>query len=247
MPQDTTGLASGLTVADATLQALLEVIERDAYTINYRNNHSLVDIVLNEELDGLINAQIRDIQKDGLKIHLKLLDNDSIATVVHCTLEDLSKNEPIYTHGAGSSLDPKIAINRAITEAVQLRTSQIIILGNKEDFENDTEYKPYLEWAKGNEEFVGNLISHENDKKIGVGDIENHSKSNAYDDLELLLNDFKNREYNVYAVDLSRVDNEINVVRVIVPNYQPADDSLRRNTKRLMNNGGIRQTNNLFS
>ncbi|WP_367376185.1 YcaO-like family protein [Lentilactobacillus kefiri] len=60
--------------------------------------------------------------------------------VVHCTTEDEEKHFPIYTHGAGASLNILVAISRAITECVQLRTSQLKIEKHKELFTKDLEY-----------------------------------------------------------------------------------------------------------
>ncbi|MGE6377054.1 YcaO-like family protein [Peribacillus muralis] len=233
MPQDTTGLASGLNVEEAILQGLLEIVERDAYAIYYRHQLPATTI----KVDGLKNHKlcqlITHLKSNNIDIHLKFLRTDLPVYVVHCTTEDKDGGFPIYTHGAGASLNPEVAITRAITECIQLRTSQIEIKAHEEQFIGDEEYEAYFEWGNGNKEYVGNLLVREGDSSIDIMELTDYSTGSLKTDIEKITGELIKLGHEVYVSDLSRDDNPIHTVRVIVPGLQTTDDSLRRNTERM--------------
>nr|WP_079710629.1 YcaO-like family protein [Paraliobacillus ryukyuensis] len=118
MPQDTTGLASGSNIEEAVYQGLCEVIERDSYAIYYRQRLKSPTIDTSTIDDINIKYLLNLLKHKNISVHLKHLKNDSGVHVIHSVTENLSKEYPIYTHGAGASLNPDIAIQRAITESI---------------------------------------------------------------------------------------------------------------------------------
>lgn len=49
----------------------------------------------------------------------------------------------------------------------------------------------------------------------------------------MIVKEIKKVGHETYVCDLSRSDNPIKTVRVVVPGFQPTDDSLRRITERM--------------
>ncbi|PFU61942.1 YcaO-like family protein [Bacillus thuringiensis] len=233
IPQDTTGLASGLNIEEAILQGILEVIERDAYAIYYRNQLTAKTLLIQNIQNAKLMNLIRDLNDNHVKLHLKYLETDTPVYVVHCVSEDMTGNFPIFTHGAGAALNIETAIMRAITEAVQLRTSQIEINDNKEYFSNDTEYEAYFEWGNGNLTYVGSLLSSETDPTIEASKLKDLSSHNFKKDIMNIVEHLNDNDYKVLVSDLTRKDNPISTVRVIIPGFQSTDDTLNRLTSRM--------------
>lgn len=117
------GLASGNTPAEATLHALLEVVERDALTMQRALDQSLaVDVgTLPPPFDALVDAW----QRQGVRTALRWLPG--IAGVVcfeACLHEPANEGVPL-AGGSGAHLDAGVALARAICEAAQSRLSHI--------------------------------------------------------------------------------------------------------------------------
>ena len=223
MLSDTTGIASGLTLEESIFQGLLEIIERDSYAIYYRNNmqSDCIEIDGTEYVSDFIKKHLKN---NGIDIHLKYLENDLGVHVVHCTLE--SKEYPIYTHGSGAALDPSIAINRSITEAIQLRTSQIKLL-KIDNHKELLEFQAYYSWGIGKKEFVGQLLEQHNDSRIKQQELKDYSTGSFEGDLNIITEKLNTLGYQVLIANLSRKDNDVNTVKVIVPGFQKIDNTNR--------------------
>lgn len=233
IPQDTTGLASGGTIEEAIYQGLCEVIERDSYAIYYRQNLPCSTIDLSDISDSRMIYLVHELEKKNICLHLKYLKNDTDVIVVHAVLEDKDGNYPIYTHGAGASLHPVIAAQRAITEAIQLRVSQSVIKKFSTQEEFITSKNPYITWGRGESSEFSNLLHSPEDDVISLLDITNHSTKNLKENIYKIVNNLSKMNYSVYVVNLSRTDNPIYTVRVIVPGFQSTDDTMRRITDRM--------------
>lgn len=227
--QDTTGLATGLTFEEAILQGIQEVIERDAYSIYYRWQLDAYDINLQEIKNSQIQHLINYLKKKRISVFLKLLKTDIDTYVVHSVLEDKQKKFPIYTHGSGAALNIDIAIMRAITESIQLRESQSKILKNVSDFSEKSEYDSYVDWGKGNKEKVGNLIRKW--KNVNYSQLINKSSGDILSDIDHLTSNLKKKGYKVLIANLSRTDTNLKTVRVLIPGFQPLDDTLSKESK----------------
>ena len=124
------GVASGKTLIEASVSALLEIVERHSITLQNKLISHLHLIDIEDLKSDHIQYAINEIKKGGGE--LMLFD----ATVINgiYTFEAVqwskSKNIPI-THGSGASLDPETAILRAILEANQAAT--IILSGSRDD------------------------------------------------------------------------------------------------------------------
>lgn len=233
IPQDTTGLSSGITIEEAVLQGIQEVIERDAYSIYFRKQLNCQDIDINTIEDKSISNLIRRLKNNGIIVHLKYLKTDVSSYVVHCITEDTKHRFPVYTHGAGSSLNPYIAISRAITECIQLRVSQIKIGNDINQFDDQKEYEAYISWGNGKEDQIGTLLNSWN--KISCKKMPILSSNDILQDINFLIKNIKELGYEIYVANLSRRDTPIKTVRVLIPGMQPADETNKRITKRMGN------------
>ncbi len=124
------GLASGNTLLEAISAALYEVIERDAIACATAAGGGL-DV--NEALlDDLRIADLLDrLTAAGLHLELEDCTWDTEVPTFQAFLYDLEHARVAATRGEGTHLDPRIAIIRAITEAVQARA--IIIAGSRDE------------------------------------------------------------------------------------------------------------------
>ncbi|MBC7086154.1 MAG: YcaO-related McrA-glycine thioamidation protein [Methanomethylovorans sp.] len=211
---NTNGLAAGNTIEEAIFHGLLEVLERDALSIAEFNRFPGKEIVLTED-DGENYRLVQMCKEKGIDIKLWLLFHDTgVPTVVAAMDDVLLKDPALLVMGAGSHLDPSIAVRRAITEAAQSRVVQIH--GAREDtyrekFVRDIGYERIKRL---------NSYWYEEGEKINLCDIKDLSTNRPAANINLLLEKIGNVAERVVVVDLSRKSIDIPVVRVIVPTFE---------------------------
>jgi oxazoline/thiazoline synthase len=114
------GLSAGCSVADATLQGLLEIVERDATHRAMRNGLPCHAIDASTIADPEARALLERLEGAGYVTLLRDVTSDIGIATVEATLVGASS----YTHhlgwGFGTHLDPEIAVRRAVTEAIQV-------------------------------------------------------------------------------------------------------------------------------
>ncbi|NMA11401.1 MAG: YcaO-related McrA-glycine thioamidation protein [Methanomicrobiales archaeon] len=121
---NTNGLASGNTLEEATFHALMEVVERDAW--------SLVEVTRNtgpriEGIDdGLAAGLLAKFAAAGVEVTLKDITSDIGIPTVAAVADDVVLKDPtLLTIGMGSHTSAHIAVLRALTEVAQSRLTQI--------------------------------------------------------------------------------------------------------------------------
>jgi ribosomal protein S12 methylthiotransferase accessory factor len=120
----TNGLASGNTVAEATLHGLLEVLERDALAMNLpRDASRWIDP---DDLPEPFASMASDWQRLGVSLAVRQVPNDFGLPAFNAMLHDEGNGQTVdLSAGSGLHLDPAIALARAVCEAAQSRLSQI--------------------------------------------------------------------------------------------------------------------------
>lgn len=120
------GLASGNTLDEATLHALLEVIERDTVALQVArdDSRSLVASTLPPPFDAMSRAW----RRRGIRLYVRYLPN---AMELPCF--EAAFHEPaatlgamVLTRGWGLHFDREIALSRAICEAAQSRLAVVV-------------------------------------------------------------------------------------------------------------------------
>ncbi len=132
------GLASGNTLDEATLHAICEVIERDQESFWYARKQLSIDAPTSRlHLDSVSDVHCRWLlercRDAGLEVIVWCATNDVMLPCFVCTLFDRRGNT-YYPHRAtGSGCHPyrRIALSRAITEALQSRLTHIT--GGRDD------------------------------------------------------------------------------------------------------------------
>ncbi|HEM3703580.1 TPA: YcaO-like family protein, partial [Streptococcus suis] len=226
--QSTTGISAEVSTSRAILQALLEILERDSYSIVHKALLSVKEIDENTIKDEKILNTINYLKVRNIRVHLSLISQFDFVYVVHCTLE--SETFPIFTHGSGANLNINIAIKRAIFEAIQMRVSQIELKSNGDSLLKET---PFIKWGEGEEEFVKPFLTKFSSEVIDVSKVIDFSTGNIKTDIEFLVSKLKSNNFEVICVNLSRDDVPLSCVRVIVPGLQDIDNFNGRVTPRL--------------
>lgn len=226
----TNGLASGNTRVDAVCHALCEVIERDAtgLAMARADVRPAVAAILADmgfgggltadaghapliSLRGLPRAAaalVRKLQQAGLAVELLNLTSATGIATVACTITEppgLPTVTKAYS-GCGTHPDARIALTRALTEAAQSRLT--CIQGGREDL---PEFVP----AKGAPPVEPRQRS---GQTISFDEIASYQHPSVNDDVEFIIERMRQSGFEqVVAVDITRKEVGIPVVRVIVP------------------------------
>jgi len=121
------GLASGNTLEEATLHALLEVLERDAIAMNAaRGTATAVDI---EELPPALRRRALAWRALGVHLILRHLPGDIGLPCFEATLHESGHVRVALARGWGIHLRRDIALARAVSEAAQSRLCMLVRSG----------------------------------------------------------------------------------------------------------------------
>lgn len=224
-PLSSSGLAAGGTLDDAVLQGLFELIEHDAWIMGQSIPSKLPILDFNGSKNSKLLKKIRQIQKAGYEIITRDYTNDLEIPVFRTWIVNPENYSKYATNGFGASLDPEIAFERSVTEAVQsaggedLVDIEIYERGKAEHLSNDPCSVYNLNY------FITKDIKQAKDEKIVkiekykylsqeyVGDILRQT-------VAILQNKIK--DIDIVFVDLTREAIGIPVVRVlVVGDFQP--------------------------
>jgi ribosomal protein S12 methylthiotransferase accessory factor len=218
------GLASGGHLTEAVFYGLLEVIERDAVALAGLGRYGTT-----VELSGVPSASIQALEQrlhaQGICLEVKQLPAIGGVQVFAAFMDDRETRNPLRLVGGHSAhVDPLLAIEHAILEAVQTRA--VLIAGAREDLERhdafgrlgyDAARKEVAWWFDATDDRVAApaaplpLPADLGGVVYQIGD-------------ELRAGRF----YPVVFVQLSPPESEIVVVRVVVPTCSEiSHDSVR--------------------
>lgn len=218
----TNGLASGNHLLEATCHAIFEVIERDAVTLwrSYGDRGDLKRVDLATVTDPACLGVLERLDAAGLEIAAFDVTSDLGIPVFYATLLDRRFERSHPGIGAGCHLAPEVALLRALTEAVQVRMTYIT--GARDDLSPD-EFTDLGRMRKV--EPVGRLMRHAEDLR-SFDDVASPPIGKTFaDDLFFLLKRLEEVGIEqVIAVDLTKPDVEVPVVKVVIPGLEDADD-----------------------
>lgn len=212
---NTNGLASGNVLEEAVLHGMLEVIERDAWSIFELTKKNKKCINIDNIENPLINELLEKFKKESINIKLMDLTADiDIPTIAAIADDTILKDPALLTLGIGTHLNPKIAVLRALTEVAQSRATQIH--GTREDTSRAVLMRKagYERMKKINKHY----FEEENNVIIDLSDIEDKSTDSLKKDIEITTNELKRNNIDkILFKNLTRKEIGINVVRVIIP------------------------------
>jgi ribosomal protein S12 methylthiotransferase accessory factor len=214
---NTNGLASGNILEEAILHGMLEVIERDAWSIFELTHKNYAQIDLKSIESETVNDIVERFESNGIKIKLMDFTADvKIPTIAASADDTVTKDAGLLTLGMGTHLDPEVAILRALTEVAQSRATQIN--GAREDtvradFAREAGYERMKR--------INKYYFREEEEKINLGDIENKSTSSITKDIEIVKDELTANDIDkILYVDLTRPELDVSVVRVIIPEME---------------------------
>lgn len=214
---NTNGLASGNILEEAILHGMLEVIERDAWSIFELTHKNYSQIDLDSIESDIVNEIIGKFESEGIKIKLMDFTADiKIPTIAASADDTVTKDAGLLTLGMGTHLDPEVAILRALTEVAQSRATQIN--GAREDtvradFAREAGYERMKR--------INKYYFKQEDSQINLCDIENKSTNSISKDIEIVKDELiKNDIKQILYTDLTRPELDVSVVRVIIPEME---------------------------
>lgn len=225
---NTNGLASGNVLEEAVLHGILEIIERDAWSIFELTKKNKKEIATDSIENPLINSLLEKFEKESIDIKLMDLTADIDIPTIAATADDTVLQDPaLLTLGVGTHLNPEIAVLRALTEVAQSRATQIH--GTREDTSRAVFMRKagYVRMKKMNKHYFDN----ESDENIiDISNIKDKSTKSLKKDIEITINELKdNGIKKILFKDLTRKEIGANVVRVVIPgteNYAIDPDRL---------------------
>ena len=214
---NTNGLASGNILEEAILHGMLEVIERDAWSIFELTHKNYAQIDLESIESELILDIINKFESEGIKIKLMDFTADiKIPTIAASADDTITKDAGLLTLGMGTHLDPEVAVLRALTEVAQSRATQIN--GAREDtvradFAREAGYERMKR--------INKFYFKNEENQIKLSDIENKSTSSITKDIEIVKDELiANDIEKILYVDLTRPELDVSVVRVVIPEME---------------------------
>lgn len=208
---DSNGNAAGNTLEEAILQGFLEVVERDSVSMWWYNavQRPVVDLAsFGDEYFDKLQRYYRNI---GRELWVLDLTADLGIPVMAAVSRKTDAGTERLIIGFGAHLDPGIAITRALTEMSQVGLELDKILDEKLDPDSaawllsaSLQNKPYLAPASA-------LPARQSK------DFESRWSGDIRDDVLAAVDTARRRGLEVLALDLTRPDIGLPVVKVVVP------------------------------
>jgi len=219
-PANTNGLASGNCHAEAIAHALYEVIERDAITLwHLRKAYSDNVVNLNAIADGDCAHVLATLNKANMNVRVWDVTSDVGIPCFHCLIVGNDDQYADPEFGSGCHPDSAVALLRALTEAVQARTT--FIAGSRDDFG----FTPYSSEARRDRLKACRNLMTEEIQHIDFQPASGENFETVTDDLQWALQRLVQVGIEeVIWVDLSMSEFNIPVARIAVPGLEGAFD-----------------------
>jgi YcaO-like protein with predicted kinase domain len=222
-PASTNGLASGNHPLEAICHAIWEVVERDAITLwhqlpAYRRTATMIDPAT---IDCPISADILlSIQRAGLDAALWDATSDVGIATLYCLIIDKGDPQGHIGVGSGTHADRRVALARAVTEAVQTRMNYIT--GSRDDLR----LEEFMAHGRAQKAQEAKALLRNATPLRDFTTIPNHIVETFHEDLDWLIQRLGAIGVDQIAcVDLSSGIPDLSVFRVVIPGLEaPHDD-----------------------
>lgn len=222
----TDGIAAGNTMEEAVFHGLMEVIERDAWSIAKFSGDASDAIAIDDlpENQFLLDIVGRFNRAD-IEIVAKDITSDIGIPAIAAFSQDLEQPGMLPVDGFGAHLDPKVAMARALTEVATTRALFI----QKYGFAGLREEGPihYLrDPEKEDPRFYAHAAKRLRDMEVGYSE-------DLLEDIGQVAAVLSSRGFaRLIAVDLTRPEVGVPVVRIIVPGMEAfCYDKTRKGTR----------------
>jgi ribosomal protein S12 methylthiotransferase accessory factor len=224
-----TGLACHTGITEATISAICEVIERDAFTIMWQAEIGMPQVRV-ETLSPLNRNLVDRIQRPGSLVTLLDITMDVGVPTILSVLRNTSSEAPALVFAASSNLDPEQATRKSLEELTytgllsQHLKTHMPAIARVPDYSNvvdqDSHVRCYGEHDNAHlAEFV-----FASSKQVDFGDIPNLATHDPKEDLDVLIEKVHAVNHRVLVADLTTPDVGelgLSVVRAIIPGFHP--------------------------
>jgi YcaO-like protein with predicted kinase domain len=215
------GLASGNHLVEAINAALYELVERDAVALwiarpIQMRARCILDLASVDDPDCRVLLAKYDAA--GIAVRVWNVTTDIGIAAFLCEIRDMSPGDPQQPrrhHGSGCHADRSVALSRALTEAAQTRLTYIA--GLRDDLSpSEYEEAPGLEIGDALLDALAAASA-----PISFNDVPNFAADDLAEDLRWGLDRLRaGGMIRAIAVDLSRPEFDIPVVRLVVPGLE---------------------------
>ncbi|SEQ66005.1 ribosomal protein S12 methylthiotransferase accessory factor [Lentzea xinjiangensis] len=207
------GCAAGSSLEDAVLQGLLELVERDAVAIWWYNRIPMPGVDLDSFQDPWISKNDEVHASLGREVWLLDVTADLGVPVMVAVSRrtDGGPREDVVL-GCGAHLDPRIAARRALTE---LNQCMPMVCGSADPRTLDVDVRRWFEDTK-----VSDHPWLRPDPTRPARDVLHHGythRGDLVDDIRSIQHTLEARGMELLALDQTRPDFGLPVVRVVVP------------------------------
>jgi ribosomal protein S12 methylthiotransferase accessory factor len=214
---NTNGLAVGNVVEEAVVHGLMEVIERDAWSLFEGGVVRGRDVDLSSSNNALVREILDKLEAASIRAYAKDITSDVGITTIGVAIDDETTRDPaLLSLGVGTHLIPEVAALRALTEAVQSRLTTIH--GTREDtFKAEFARRiGYERMKRLNKRWF--TPSGEN---VRLDDLTSVLNQDFLDDIKYTVKRLTESGFDeVILADLTKPDLRVPAVRVIVPGME---------------------------
>lgn len=215
---DSNGLAAGNVIEEAILQGFFELVERDCIALWWYNKLPRPSIDLESLPDPYFTTMRQYYQ--SLEREMWLLDLTSDFQIPACVAisSKLQSNSGEIIMGFGCHFDPKLAMQRAVTELNQMLCN----LQRSKGVYGGGIYAYLKNWLEGsNSEDHPYLLPESNAPSKTLNDFQNFRTSDLKDDIEECIARATQKGMEILVCNLTRPDVNVPVVKVVVPGMRP--------------------------
>jgi ribosomal protein S12 methylthiotransferase accessory factor len=199
-PPNGNGVAAGSTLEEAILQALLELIERDAVALWWYNALARPRFELERVRDAYVEALLAQYRRDGADVWALDLTHDLGVPVCAAVRHDRAGG---FSLGFGCHLEPELAVQRAVTELNQLGDGRHPVSGKALLETAGLPDRRFLFPAEG--------------RAAGLDEHASFDGPDLAADITECLRRLESRGLEAFVVDKTRPDFGLAVAQVIVP------------------------------
>jgi YcaO-like protein with predicted kinase domain len=225
----TNGLASGSSVLEASIQALLELIERDIWSFEMvRSSSRLVDPA---SLPDNVREIVERAEQHGLRLRVRTVPNDyGLPFFAAFVFDPNNPSRSTFNGGWACDVDRDVALVRAVTEAAQSRVA--FIHGGRK-----IPASQVADSTAGETNLVRQHMQGVSDSRqeTRLTDISNLAFADTQEQqLDLLISRLRRVvQEPIYRVVLTPPDSPLQVVRLVVPLLENLKESRVRVGPRL--------------
>ena len=238
-----TGLACHCSREEASIAAICEVIERDAFTITWQARLGRQPIKL--DTLSIANQELIDrFERIGARVTLLDLTMDHGVPTILAVGRHSEPEAPALVCAASTSLDPEVAVRKSLEElahtwrlACQLkRQKEPIVAGRDFQKVSTQDDHVHLFCEQANSPLSDFLFT--SCHQVNFHEIGNLASGDPYHDLNVLISKVNSVNHQVLLVDLTTSDVKelgLSVIRAVIPGFHPLFIGHRLRAK-----GGIR-------